>query len=217
MTMVLLADVQARLEITPDGGDGDAFLQRHIDALDARIKRYCGRQFELLEYTDVWYEPGDVWARDRPVVAGVVIADGVTLSAGDDGYRVNATTGEFWLTESGRHRNWYGTEKLQLTYDAGYATDDLPDDLRELFDRVCAEAWNKRGSGDAASSYGRSDIARETTADIGSVEYVVPSSSVQQSADFIAGFPLAVLDPHVRHAHWIPDETQTRFITTAAA
>lgn len=133
MALTTLAKVKQYGQI--DSFEDDLLLVRMIDAASATIERYCGRTFASQSYTDVSHGTGQrkMTLRNVPVTAvtGVVV-NGRTIPARPAVTGQGYTFNSFGVSLTGFTFD-VGTDNVEVTYTAGYAT--VPEDV----DMACCE------------------------------------------------------------------------------
>lgn len=130
MALTSTATVKTYCGITGSGSDTQIGVI--VDAVDAAIKRYLGRQIESAAITGETHD-GDglsdyIVLSDYPVTAvASVTLSGVALASGD--YSAESLTGRLFYRPGGSsYAPWpEGRRNIVVTYTAGYAT--VPADL----------------------------------------------------------------------------------------
>lgn len=142
MALCSYTDVETFLEI-----DVDSTLQTHltntfIPYVDAAIKRFLGYDVEQATYTETFdgNEQQDLFLRHIPVASITsVVEDGNTLTAGN--------TKDYVHYDNGKLRRivirWSGIKpkNVVVTYVGGYASSDIPDQIKLTSARAAARLF----------------------------------------------------------------------------
>lgn len=156
MALCTQEDVEKRLQVNY-GSTPEAVVTALIAAAQGHIEREYGGPIEDATYTDEQHDGINrsvVFLRHHPVTAVTAVKeDGTTLAATDyvwteDGTvrRVDANSlSKFWNSTTGGG--------ILVTYDAGYAEADIPEDIRD----VCA--WMVVGAFRRGATFGNNEAA----------------------------------------------------------
>ena len=142
MALCSYTDVETFLEI-----DVDSTLQTHltntfIPYVDAAIKRFLGYDVEQATYTETFdgNEQRDLFLRHIPVASITsVVEDGNTLTSGN--------TKDYVHYDNGKLRRivirWSGIKpkNVVVTYVGGYASSDIPDQIKLTSARAAARLF----------------------------------------------------------------------------
>ena len=142
MALCSYTDVETFLEI-----DVDSTLQTHITNtfipyVDAAIKRFLGYDVEQATYTETFdgNEQQDLFLRHIPVASITsVVEDGNTLTSGN--------TKDYVHYDNGKLRRivirWSGIKpkNVVVTYVGGYASSDIPDQIKLTSARAAARLF----------------------------------------------------------------------------
>lgn len=196
--LVTLAEVKAAVGILSATAEQDAYLQRQIDAISARCRGYCGHHITTRQYRETWYRPTRA-ITSAPGITSIELAtlDGNDLVVADE-LVADFAVGRVWYVVSDAPMDWTGRNQLVLEYTAGAA--DCPPDIKEPIFTAIGKRWEGfESSGQLVEEMGA--VRKEVWQDSGSVEYAAGLGIAGPGGagpDYVAGFPLAVLDDHRR-------------------
>jgi hypothetical protein len=181
-SLVSLADARDELQAPPSA---DAFLNRAIRQVSAMLASYCDRVFirETVseQFRGTGFGPGlfsgysfgpvfapfTVASRNDPMVLRrfpvseviSVVEDGVTLVVATD-YEIDAQRGFVTRLWQDVQMPWL-FDKLTIEYTAGYAADEVPDDLQDAVLRMITARYAARGRDPMLRSYSVPGVLEE--------------------------------------------------------
>lgn len=196
--MVTLTEVKDYLGITV--GTYDALLTTFIDYISAEIETYCDRKFREATYTNeplkFQFTQFDLLPIPPYALAGLraattllhrpVQTGTITLTAGgntiteDDGYILKEDEGIVLFYESVSDFK----ENLLATYTAGYATADMPGDLKLVALQGIKDLFQQSGTTSQGGTSG--EVASKKVGDF-SVTYDTGSSTTSSNSSGTAG------------------------------
>lgn len=163
MPIITAAEYKTRRGIS--GTDYDAILAVIIPSQQSWLERQCGRAFDEATYADLAHD-GDgsprLWLKHWPVTAVTAVkllnSDGTTTTLDTSSYRL--TDGEYLYRQSGTESAWEprsvfseyrgpcfpnGDGNVLVSFTAGYADGDAPDDLKDLMFTLVDMGLDERG------------------------------------------------------------------------
>lgn len=194
MSLVSLAEVKTALGIANASAEQDVFLSRMISLADETARDYCGRWFNSAQFVETWWAPRKVTTREYPIISiDLVTADGTTITPAS--LRIDARRGRLWRPD-GDAMDWQATDKLEVTYTAGYAT--IPAPIQEWCFLMIESKWRAWGSNRGLEP-GGAQISAVKNPDGSSVSYATLAGIGGTPGDlpnYMAGAPLSALDPY---------------------
>lgn len=180
------------------GTDNDEFLTQQLMVANSSIENYCGRKFDLTEYTEEFYRDSssqfnvtDLYSFHYPLVSVTNIVDDNGVIYSD--VRIGKDKGKIVLQENNRRRNWFcGYNKLEITYTAGYST--MPPELKQVVFALVGETWTKKQNG-IDVNFGK-DVQRMSVAGVMSIDfdYTLQANDRKSAFGMILGDWANVLD-----------------------
>ena len=161
-------DLKEFLKITND--ESDDFLEKCILWAQGIIESHCKRTFEEAEYTAEEYTgdgSGILYLRQYPLVevTAITIDDAAMSDVGSDCVKLNARTGAVYLVSAVFTKKDY--PNVQITYTAGYSSDDMPEEIRYAVIELAALIWKESTKGD-----GRLGMNSEMVSEAGSNQFL---------------------------------------------
>ncbi len=194
MALVSLSEVKTALGIVTASGEQDVFLNRMITLADETAREYTGRHFSSAQFVEIWYAPAKVTTREYPIISvDAVDADGTSITPGS--LRLDAKRGRLWRPD-GDAMDWLGTDKLTVTYTAGYAT--IPAPIQEWAFLLIDIKWRAWASTRGLES-GGTQVSAIKHPDGSGVNYATLAGIGGTPADlpnYMAGAPLSALDSY---------------------
>lgn len=209
MSLVTLAEMKTYLGISAT--TYDTFLTTEIDIISTAINNYCGRDFELKNYTQTIYadnfesafDTKDIYLYHFPVTtidSAKIIetdADGNDSELAITYYRLQKSLGLINRTYPGGAKiPWMCSEgqRAEFTYSAGYAT--IPSDIKSVVYSLVSERYNKKVS-NIPLDFG-SNVQRISVPGVIGVDYDYSLNSNERKSAFgmILGNYANVLDYH---------------------
>jgi len=163
--LVSLADMKAYLGIPTLDTTYDAFLNQQLQLVSDSVEGYCGRKFELANYTQTFYAADYCGLKDNVLLYHYPVTAVNSVLLGTEpttDYRVNLPTG---LISS--EVNLLQCDTLTVDYDAGYAT--IPSPIQYVVYSVVEQNYNKKKNG-VALSFG-SDVQSISIPGVISVQF----------------------------------------------
>ena len=194
MALVSLSEVKTALGIVTASAEQDVFLNRMIDLADQTAREYTGRHFSSAQFVEIWYAPAKVTTREYPIISvDAVVSDGTSITPGS--LRLDARRGRLWRPD-GDAMDWAGTDKLTVTYTAGYAT--IPAPIQEWCFLLIDIKWRAWASSRGLES-GGNQVSAIKNPDGSGVNYATLAGIGGTPADlpnYMAGAPLSALDSY---------------------
>ncbi|MCP4394548.1 MAG: hypothetical protein GY804_09825 [Alphaproteobacteria bacterium] len=150
MSLVSLADYKTALDIS--GSGEDTKLTQYSAEVDKKVKNYLGRDIEEAVYTNELYNGNGTHflvTRQHPitVITKLEVYEGIDSGGSEDWeeWTQNDEYGRLLIEE--RAVSLYmdtvfpaGSNNIRIKYTAGYAAEDIPDDI----DYVCKQLMNMK-------------------------------------------------------------------------
>jgi len=194
LSLVTLTEVKTALGIVNASAEQDVFLNRMIALADHTARDYCGRWFNSAQFVETWWAPAKVTAREYPIISiDAVTADSATLTPGN--LRVDKHRGRIWRPD-GDSMDWQATNKLEITYTAGYST--IPAPLQEWCFLLIDTKWRAWASTRGLDS-GGNQVSGIKHPDGSSVNYATLAGIGGTASDvpgWMTGAPLSALDSY---------------------
>lgn len=201
--LITLDELKSALAITGADTAQDAFLTRQIAVASDLVRRYCRRRFTRTTYRDTWYCPTHVLAVDYPLES--IIAATVDTTALDMNTELafNPTTGEIYRLSGTTRYAWAGVQYLSLDYIAG--ADPVPASVAECLIVGINQRWKGYDEGDHLNP--QMSTVGITFPDAGGIRYASGAPSQNDLVNYLAGFPLSLLDTHREYSRIRPDSS----------
>ena len=162
--LVTLDEMKTYLGIPLGDTTQDDFLNREILNISEAIYNYCGRIFELKNYTqtiyaddfDISFDTKELYMYHYPITTIDSInlitksSDGSETTEAITDYRTKKDTAMLTRTYgNGGKQNWLyclsGDQRLEFTYNAGYT--NIPENLKSVVYSLVGERYNKNQLG----------------------------------------------------------------------
>lgn len=160
---VTLTEVKTQLGISDSSEDSK--LEFLITAATDLVEKYCGRSFNETTHTEELYDGEDsntLFLKNYPVSDEV--ADAPVILVDDEAVDVEDVNYQKGILELASIVN-AGLSNIKATYKGGYATDDIPFDLKQAIILIVARARNAaKNSGVVSESVGDYSVAYQSAA-----------------------------------------------------
>lgn len=163
--MPIITATEYKTQMGISGTAYDTIIGGQISMQQAWLERQCGQLFDEDTYTDDPHD-GDgsprLWLKNTPVTALTAVkllnSDGSTTTLDSSSYRL--VDGEYLTRVDGSEAAWEprspfdgyvgpcfpkGDGNVLVSYTAGYADEDAPDDLKALMYTLVAMGLDERG------------------------------------------------------------------------
>ena len=200
--LITVDELQIFLQTTIADSD---YANTLINLASDTIEKYTGRKFIKAVYTDDIYDGQSMqilYLKQAPIIASsVTVKDWDTYNNVADYTYTEHQDYLLYLNEGYIYKRgvWVGIHQLyRITYEAGYAIEDVPYDLKLACSKICEQVQNQTGkAGVGAETMGRYSVDYTGTSD----------SSSSKSPAGQAGLPVppevaGVLDSYKRYLHY---------------
>lgn len=206
----------------------DKFLLEQLNLYSSTVDNYCGRKLEATNwiqdyYRTDFYEDSKLWLYQYPInsvasVKEIETAYGVDTESTLETYqyRTNDKVGTILRLDEGAVLSWFScagvNSRIQITYNAGYAYEDIPLEIQSAIKSLVAERYNKEKGG-IELGFG-SDVQRVSIPGVMSVDFDYTLQANERDVRFgmLLGNYVNIFDPY-RSERVITGEIKENYVS----
>lgn len=198
--IVTVEQMKTYLQIDQSDTSHDVFLLDQISLIQSAMENYCGRKFDEQTYIETYYRDEvnqdlvpTIFTTHYPIVSIEAVTEGEDEVVT---YRLNKSRGQITrMNDCFRKETWFQSEQvLEVSYTAGYTSENSPRELQQVIYGLVSENYNKRQAG-IDINFG-SNVQRVSVAGVMSIDfdYTLNSNERKNAFGIILGDWANVLD-----------------------